>query len=1801
MNKMMCRLWLSAVLCGSSWTVAEAYQLTHRWSFNNDYGDAITGAEATKVGQDVTLADGQLVLSGNGHGAGSLNLGTGVLGAGDVTLEIWATQNATRNWARVFDCFKDTSNFLFISFTQGTDLSNDRVEFTIGGQNKFRIDRGMSPHVLGVPYYYVMTFKVNEDNSTTVRWMCRDTTTGHTTDRFVTVADWSLASISDWAFYLGHSPFTGDADAAASYDEVRIWRGILSDEQLNANVAMGPDALPITYGDDPATGFTIGAGQAYPVNPAGGLIAYEGTVTLDTGATIRFDTLNAKKPVMRFTAGGFVCSGSSILDHVELTDSANYTASLEDGGNTIVVALNTTIPATAVWSGATAPTVAEDLSNPDNWTCYDATGTVMAGAAPGPKTLVIIPEGTTTFTIPLGVIPQWGGVQLGFGSHTPIRGGRINYAADRGGMANYDWRAVGLNSYALLEPGIDPLPVIASDSLSRSQLRFDGWINVSAEQAGIWRFRQQIDDYCALAIDGEWILHVNSWNYEIYATRALAEGWHSFSLICGDTFGGWGPTVALDGYEIKVPIAVRLPGAAAEIAFPSGGLTLGNEPGVITLGGDCDWGELGPLTVSNGMVIDMNGHNLLVHDITGDFMGAMITNSTSSLSALTFIVDPETSDSVNNLIISSNILKSMDGTGVATAYWTGDGHDGGNIANPVNWKCYSARGILMEDAVPTEATIVFIQGEDVDMQVPPDATLACRLIKISDGSLGADCDWRGLPVIPTLTGTFDLAGKNLQLMNLASGGVEGVKIVNTSETDESELRFTIASGETSQMESKLFGDKIKVVKDGYGTLADTYLNLADSGLVTFCQDEGDVTIGNAGDSRIGGYLPGSQGHGIYRMSDGKLTVNNNFQIGAYATGEFIQSGGTVELPNNWLVVGRFGGSTGTYTLTGGAANTLGGGIIAGEDGTGTITISGSGVASSKNELRIASNAGSKGVINLEEGGSVLALNNFQVGRHGIGTFTQSGGTASCNAWLAIGRYTDGIGLYQLTGGTYTSVNNAGVIGEEGDGTLDVSGTGVADMSKGISMGHAATGRGLLKVHDGGKVITSYIRQGPGRAALSFDGGTIAVPGSQTTVSEFFRGVDDVTVGPGGLTFDTGDNYVYASGVRFGSRKMEGPITKTGTGTLSLDILPSAETLSVQEGTLQILNSPKPELVHRWSFNGDYEDSVGGKLASVIGTAVAFDEAGKAVVFSGNANGAGSLNLGSSIVPTDAATIEIWATRRGNANWSRIFDYGPNNQNYLQMGWVQNTDASKDIIEVCNAGTKIQFPNTMATYDANVQYHISLTVRDNGDGTSTLRWARRNVSTGYIEKWGSGIINGWTLAKLSVPVFYIGHSQYSADADAQATYDEVRIWHGVLSDDELTANALLGPDTLAADDMGNVLPADASEELQANNYLLHRWSFNGTAADEMGGPDAVFNGNVTYNEAKAVSLAGGGRGSSWIDLGADAVPSDDTPFTFEAWTTVRTHNNWARLFSFGSPASGNGSGTGGMATGIFYGFRKWQHNATAFSLWPTNVGVSEETIDGLLAVNVEYHFVFVVNPNGNGGSTVGVYIYNARTGEQFARFVKEYPNWTPSLMDPMCCWLGHSQWNDWDACAEYNEVRIWNAALSEAQIRANTAYGPDMVPSLTAASTLATRANLVCLDVAEGATVDLGGNTVSQAAVSGSGEIVNGTLDITSVIMPGGDGTVGTLTLPANTKVSGTIKLDVGDLINVKGQLDLTESKIEVTDIDNLTFGYVFASAEGGIVGVPDTSSLKPHGRDVRISYDKTQAKIIPTGIVIFIN
>ncbi len=222
------------------------------------------------------------------------------------------------------------------------------------------------------------------------------------------------------------------------------------------------------------------------------------------------------------------------------------------------------------------------------------------------------------------------------------------------------------------------------------------------------------------------------------------------------------------------------------------------------------------------------------------------------------------------------------------------------------------------------------------------------------------------------------------------------------------------------------------------------------------------------------------------------------------------------------------------------------------------------------------------------------------------------------------------------------------------------------------------------------------------------------------------------------------------------------------------------------------------LAHRWSFNGDLEDAVTGEAGTMDGSA-AFNAANTAVVLTGGARGTGAVDLGLDLLPQrgDPVTIEVWATVNAVKSWERIFDYGKDNQNYITMSWVRGTDANTDRVELRNGNTDLfTSDETMKPYALNTPYHISMRIARNANGTSTVRWARRNATTGAIEKQGSATSNAaWSLANFSGAHFYIGRSQFSGDNDSAATYDEVRVWRGTLTDEQLTANVLLGADTL----------------------------------------------------------------------------------------------------------------------------------------------------------------------------------------------------------------------------------------------------------------------------------------------------------------------------------------------------------------------------------------------------------------------
>ncbi len=224
-----------------------------------------------------------------------------------------------------------------------------------------------------------------------------------------------------------------------------------------------------------------------------------------------------------------------------------------------------------------------------------------------------------------------------------------------------------------------------------------------------------------------------------------------------------------------------------------------------------------------------------------------------------------------------------------------------------------------------------------------------------------------------------------------------------------------------------------------------------------------------------------------------------------------------------------------------------------------------------------------------------------------------------------------------------------------------------------------------------------------------------------------------------------------------------------------------------------------ELTHRWSFNGDYSDSVGGVEAVKGGTYVSLYGNRVHMGYGGCTHGTGYVDLGTNRLDTTAATIEIWARHDGVENWSRVFDYGADNAHYFTLCWTYGTTLGSDSVGAKNGGAETSVANTMAPYEIGTDYYIAATFQRSGDAT-VVRWQRRDAATGELQKSGTLTMPAGIHGFVD-PVLYLGHSQYAADRDALAAYDEVRLWRGVLSDAQLAASAAAGPDAAIANGAG----------------------------------------------------------------------------------------------------------------------------------------------------------------------------------------------------------------------------------------------------------------------------------------------------------------------------------------------------------------------------------------------------------------
>ncbi len=255
-------------------------------------------------------------------------------------------------------------------------------------------------------------------------------------------------------------------------------------------------------------------------------------------------------------------------------------------------------------------------------------------------------------------------------------------------------------------------------------------------------------------------------------------------------------------------------------------------------------------------------------------------------------------------------------------------------------------------------------------------------------------------------------------------------------------------------------------------------------------------------------------------------------------------------------------------------------------------------------------------------------------------------------------------------------------------------------------------------------------------------------------------------------------------------------------------------------------SSQDGLVHRWSFNGDLTDSVGGQTATAVGS-VTTD--GGQYRLAGGSNGSSYISLGSNILPVDtgATTIEIWATRNQVRYWARILDIGSSTANYLIWAWNNSTYDYDNVDYNNNVNIKT------GVIDNNREYCFIVRVEDQDSGHGLATWSKYDAQTGcLIDDVVSFQMSSLPLSKIGQTSCYLGHSRWSSDYDASASYNEVRVWNYALSDAEIAEHLKLGPDTMPSSAIAGAT-SGVSEPIEVSTLVSSGTPLDASVSAELG--------------------------------------------------------------------------------------------------------------------------------------------------------------------------------------------------------------------------------------------------------------------------------------------------------------------------------------------------------------------------------
>lgn len=646
---------------------------------------------------------------------------------------------------------------------------------------------------------------------------------------------------------------------------------------------------------------------------------------------------------------------------------------------------------------------------------------------------------------------------------------------------------------------------------------------------------------------------------------------------------------------------------------------------------------------------------------------------------------------------------------------------------------------------------------------------------------------------------------------------------------------------------------------------------------------------------------------------------------AYGANDVISTSGVL-VDGGILSMGSYSGSVGTVTVDGGGSITGSGtlsstgNLYIGKNGSGTLDItSGGTLKNTSSSGYIGYNSGSTGVVKIDGTDSRwTSYRSLYVGHEGNGTLTlTNGGTLwADNSGVTVGFASNSVGVMTVDGTNASSVVvNALGVGDEGDGTLNISKGGVVSTNTygyiGISSGSTGkatvtnpnskwtnhskfyvgySGDGTLDISDSGVVenTSGYV----GYSSGSMGEVTVANAGSQwinsRELSVGHSGTGTLNISDSGTVSNTSGYIGYSSG-------SVGEVTVVGAGSRWTNSSLGYSDLYVGLDGSGILNiDDHGEVLVNGTTYVAYNPGSSGKINFDNGSLTTY----MLRALSANLTGTGTINTGGFVGDVDivfdstsSSTFTLHDQPDQNITVNLNLDY--------PWGDVGVGDQGNGSLTVCNGAT-IKSQNG---YLGNAVNSVGVArIEDTSNWTNSQQL--------YVGREGHGILEIVGGAKVSNFDGYIANTVGSTGnvliSGADSSWQNADLYvgnggNGMLSiEDGGTVSNHDGTIGVNSGANGVVTIRGAQSTWNINHILRVGYSGDGTLNVGNGGTVASYSSNIGSNSGSTGEVTVGGAGSKWtISAGLSIGNVSTGTLNITDGGTVATHYNCSIGSSSGS--------------------------------------------------------------------------------------------------------------------------------------------------------------------------------------------------------------------------------------------------------------------------------------------------------------